>query len=191
MTWPLLLDFGRSNKLHVCAFAVNFQETYITNNLVTTKAPFFQLTSVATNREVGIPISQPSVLVLLFQAEETADAARRVNEAIRRVHDASEDLIVASIINLSGVPRFMRKMGEKMLALSYKKAANAFPDGYDPAEYIVLLPDWSGEVFRHFEVGDVTKKAVMIIVDHDGNIVFKRRGGNLGKAAIAELDKLI
>lgn len=158
---------------------------------MTTKAPYFQLTSVATNREIGIPISQPSVLVLLFQAEETANTAHSVNEAIRRVHEASEDLIVASIMNLSGVPRFMRKMGEKMLALSYQKAAKAFPDGYDPADYIVLLPDWSGEVFRHFDVGDVTKKAVMIIIDHNGNVVFRRQGGNLGKAAVAELDKLI
>lgn len=158
---------------------------------MTTPAPHFKLTSVATNRVVGVPISQPSVLILLFQAEETADVAHSVNEAIRHVHHASEDLIVASVMNLSGVPRFMRKMGEKMLSLSYQKAAKAFPDGYDPADYIVLLPDWTGEVFRHFEVGDVTKKAVMIIIDHDGNIVFRRQGGNLSRAAVAQLDKLI
>ncbi|MGB1249548.1 MAG: hypothetical protein ACPG8W_02880 [Candidatus Promineifilaceae bacterium] len=156
-----------------------------------TKAPAFQLTSVASNRLVGVPDSQPSVLILLFQAESTADAAQAVNEQIRRVHEASEDLIIASVVDLGSVPRFMRKMGEKMLAMSYKKAVASFPEGHNPADYVILLPDWSGEVFRKFGVGDVSKKALMIIIDHEGNIVFKRQGGNLGKAALKELDKLV
>ena len=161
------------------------------NQRMLEKAPTFELTSVATNRIVGVPASLPSVLILLFQAEETANVAQNINELIRARHEASEDLIVASLVNLSGIPRFMRKMGNKMLAMSYKKAADAFPDGHDPADYIVLLPDWDGDVFRSFGVGDVSKKAFMVIIDHEGNIVFKRQGGNLGKAALRELDKLV
>ncbi|HFC11712.1 MAG TPA: hypothetical protein ENJ56_02615 [Anaerolineae bacterium] len=156
-------------------------------------APKFQLAATSTERIVGVPYSQPKVLVLLFQDENTAEVAREVNQTIRAVHEDVEDLIVATLVDMSGVPRFMRKMGQKMLLKAYQDAAEKIElaDGVDPADFIVLLPDWSGDTFRIFQVGDVSRKALMVIIDHEGNIVFRRQGGNLGKAALAQLDKLI
>ena len=155
------------------------------------QAPHFRLEATSTERVVGVPDSLPKVLVLLFQEQNTVDAARHVNETIRGVYEDVDDLIVASVVDMSGVPRFMRKMAQKMLYRAYEDAAKSIPDERDPADYIVLLPDWSGSVFKQFGVTDVTKKALMVIVDHEGNIALRKQGGNLGKAALDELDKLI
>ena len=158
---------------------------------MTEEAPKFKLEAASGLRTVGHPHSLPQVLVLLFQAEATADAARLVNEAVRGVYEDSEDMIVASVADMSSVPRFMHKMSKNMLLRAYEKAAENIPEGFDPADYIILLPDWTGQVFKAFDVGDVNKKALMVIIDHEGQIVLKKRGGNLGKAALEELDKLI
>ena len=155
------------------------------------KAPLFRLEATSTERIVGLPDSLPKVLVLLFQDQNTIDTAREVNSTIRGVYEESDDLIVATLVDMSGVPRFMRKMAQKMLHRAYKDAAESIPDDRDPADFIILLPDWSGSVFKQFGAKDVTKKALMVIIDHEGNIVLRKQGGNLGKAAINELDKLI
>ena len=153
--------------------------------------PQFKLEAASGQRTIGHPHSLPQVLVLLFQDEATADAARLVNEAVRGVYEDSEDMLVASVADMSGVPRFMRKMSKNMLLRAYEEAAENIPEGFDPADYIILLPDWNGQVFKAFEAGDVSRKALMVIIDHEGKIVLKKRGGNLGKAALEELDKLI
>ncbi len=155
------------------------------------KAPNFQLETVATQRVIGIPESMPLTMVLLFQDQNTVDTAREVNATIRGVYRDSEDVIVASVVDLGAVPRLMRKMAEKLLERAYEKAAAEVPDGYDPADFIMLLPDWTGQVFKAFEVGDVSRKALMIIIDFEGNIVMQKRGGNLGQTALKELDKLV
>lgn len=155
-----------------------------------TEAPTFEI-EATTGRIIGIPHSLPTVLVLLFQDQNTVEVAREVNETIRAEHQEPEDLIVASVVDLSGVPRFMRGMAEKMLQKAYQNAAKRLPDDVDPADYIVLLPDWGGDLFRSFDVGDVSRKALMVIIDDEGNIMARQQGGNLGKTALRELDKLI
>ncbi len=154
------------------------------------RAPKFEIVAT-TGRIIGVPYSLPKVLVLLFQDQSTTDVARDVNETLREVHKEPDDLIIASVVNLSGVPRFMRGMAEKMLKKAYEKAAAQLPDDVDPVDYIVLLPDWGGDLFRVFNVGDVSRKALMVIIDDEGNIVARQHGGNLGKLALQELDKLI
>jgi hypothetical protein len=155
-----------------------------------TIAPRFEIVAT-TGRTIGIPYSLPKVLVMLFQDQNTVDVAREVNETIRGVYQEPDDLIVASVVNLSAVPRFMRGMAEKMLQKAYQNAAKQLPDDVDPADYIVLLPDWGGDLFRAFSVGDVSRKALMVIIDDQGEIVAQQQGGNLGKLALRELDKLI
>lgn len=155
-----------------------------------TAAPKFEIVAT-TGRKIGVPYSLPKVLVLLFQDQSTADVAREVNQTIRGVYEEPDDLIIASAVDLSGVPRFMRGIAEKLLKKAYQDAAKQLPADVDPADYIVLLPDWGGDLFRMFRVGDVSRKALMIIIDHEGNIVARQQGGNLGKLALRELDKLI
>lgn len=155
-----------------------------------TAAPKFEIVAT-TGRTFGIPHSLPKVMVLLFQDQSTVDVAREVNQTIRGVHEEPDDLIVASVVDLSGVPRFMRGMADKMLQKAYQNAAKQLPAHVDPADYIVLLPDWGGDLFRKFDVGDVSRKALMVIIDDEGKIVARQQGGNLGKLALRELDKLI
>lgn len=154
-------------------------------------APEFALTAVASERQVGIPHSLPNVLVLLFQDQNTVAAARAVNQTVRRVYPYSDDLVVASVVNMSGVPRMMRGMAERVLNRAYSEAAKEIPTGYDPADYIVLLPDWSGGVFRKFAVVDVSKQALMVVINDQGQIVLRKQGGDLARAALNELQKLV
>lgn len=154
-------------------------------------APHFALKTVRTERVVGIPASLPNVLVLLFQDQNTVAAARNVNQTLRRAYPDGDDLIVASLVNMSGVPRIMRKLADTVLNRAYDEAAKEIPAGYDPADYIVLLPDWDGGVFRQFAVPDVSQQALLIVIDHTGQVVLRKQGGDLARAALKELEKLI
>ena len=56
------------------------------------------------------------------------------------------------MIDARVVPRLFRGTAEGMMEREYREAAAAMPKGYDPAEHLILLPDWKGEVVRAYGV---------------------------------------
>jgi hypothetical protein len=59
-------------------------------------------------------------------------------------------------------------MAEGIMESSYREVAAAIPKGYDPADHLILLPDWSGDVVRAYGVGSVSREIALVLIGPDG-----------------------
>ena len=50
----------------------------------------------------------------------------------------------------------------------YRQAAAAIPSGYDPADHLILLPDWNGEVTRAYRAADLGQAVHLFLIGPDG-----------------------
>ena len=116
------------------------------------KAPLFFLTAVGASRMVGGPPGPAVPLLLIFHSHHGASLAHRINATARELYPTVEELQIASIVDLSAVPRFMRGLVEQTLAAAYHKAATQVPANRDPREYVLIAPDWDGKVTRVFQM---------------------------------------
>ncbi len=114
------------------------------------KAPTFFLTAVGAARVVGGPPAPAVPLLLVFHGHLGADIASRINEAIRSQDIDIDRLLIASIVDLHHVPRFMRPAVSLTLNAAYRHAASQLPASFSPSEYVLIAPDWTGKVTRNF-----------------------------------------
>ena len=68
------------------------------------RAPYFNALAADSGREVSLGTCAGRRLVLVFHAQSTAWAAERVNRAVRERYPSSEEVVVASVVDLSLVP---------------------------------------------------------------------------------------
>lgn len=105
--------------------------------------------------------------------------------SVRRSIPDAEQLPIALIVDLRVVPRLLRGTAERFMEGAYKEAASEVPDGYDPADHLILLPDWTGAVFRAYGVGDVSRYPYLILVSPEGRIAAAFQGADSASAAVA------
>ncbi|MCC7087841.1 MAG: hypothetical protein IT295_01705, partial [Dehalococcoidia bacterium] len=74
------------------------------------------------------------------------------------------------------VPRLMRKMGESALAKRYEEVVAGLQPGQDPAQYVVMCPDWNGEVPGKLGLGDLGSELGVAVIAADGTIAGTYRG---------------
>lgn len=156
----------------------------ITNNQLPT------LKAVGSNREVNLSnLGKPAVL--LFHTQETAEAAASVNASLRAGHDykSCDSLFIANIVDLHSVPKLFRGFAEKAMKESYEKAASSLRDGVDPADYVLILPDWDGSVTKTFGLKDTNKIAALAVLNAAGNLIDTYQGESAEANALAILKK--
>ena len=153
-------------------------------------APTFRLTAVVSGRVVGPSASDRRALVLLFHNQHTLDAVREVQRSVRERYPSPQEVLAASVTDLSHVPRLLHGVVETVLKRAYSEASSYVPAGLDPADYVVILPDWSGKVTKAFGVGNVDKEAALVVIDGRGMLVGGYQGMQPGRAAIEFLSKL-
>lgn len=135
-------------------------------------------------RETGIP------LVLVFHAQDTARDALEVHKVIRGVHPDPDKVLVASVIDLRSFPSMFRGMVESELEKAYHNASGRLPEGVDPADHVVLLPDWDGAAFDSLEIKNANAQAVVVVADGQGRILCQASQGDLGAQAVAALGNI-
>jgi hypothetical protein len=108
---------------------------------------------------------------LIFHAQSTVWAAEQVNRAVRERYPSSEEVVVASVVDLSLVPPFYWLTASVMIGQAYEKAAREAPPGADPAEYVLILQDWGGLISWRFGVRGVEREAVVVVIDENADIV--------------------
>jgi hypothetical protein len=111
-----------------------------------TRAPAFYLTAVGAARVVGGPPAPTVPLLLVFHSHLGADTAFNINAALREYYPSPDQLLIASVVDLHHIPRFMRSPVELALAAAYHHAAKQLPAQLDPTEYVLITPDWTGKV---------------------------------------------
>ncbi|MBX7233956.1 MAG: hypothetical protein K1X65_06190 [Caldilineales bacterium] len=153
-------------------------------------APSFRLTAAVSGRVIGPGLVGERPLVLLFHNQHTLAAVRELQEAVRQRYPSAQEVLVASVADTSKAPRLLRGVVEAALKHAYAEASKFVPAGLDPADYVIILPDWSGAVTKAYGVGNVDREGEVVVIDGMGRLVGKHRGQQPGQAALAFLASL-
>jgi hypothetical protein len=140
------------------------------------RAPHFSLLAAGSGRRVDTQNVVGRRVVLIFHLQGTAPTAREINRAVRIHYPDPEDVLVASVIDLSIVPPFYWMSVGLILGQAYDRAAEELPPGADPAEYVVILPDWGGLVSRRYDVGNAGRAAAVVVLDEEGSVAASYQG---------------
>jgi hypothetical protein len=140
------------------------------------KAPRFSLLAAGSGRRVDTQNVVGCRVVLIFHLQGTAPTAREINRAVRAYHPDPEDVLVASVIDLSIVPPFYWMSVGLILGQAYDRAAGELPPDADPADYVVIFPDWGGLVSRQYDVGNTGRAAAIVVLDEDGSVAASYQG---------------
>ncbi len=153
------------------------------------RLPDVTLTAAGSEREVnlrniGVPV------ILVFHGQDTGDAALEVNKAVRKRYPGVDEIFIASVIDLRSFPTMFRGMVQPALEKAYYNAAGRLPAEADPADLVVLLPDWEGAVHDTVGVKNSTDQAALVVADREARIVCREQSNNLAEAALTALTGL-
>lgn len=149
-------------------------------------APHFALAATASGREVRPGSGKP--LVLVFHAQNAAFAVDRLNREVRERYPSPGELTVASVVDLSLVPPFFRPSARMALEMSYRQVAASLPREADPADYVVILADWTGRVTRDYGASGAYLVPVVVVVAEDGTVLGRHSGANLAATTLELLE---
>jgi all-trans-retinol 13,14-reductase len=167
------------------------QQAVVNAPAASTSAPAATLTAAGSGREVKLnAIGRRSVL--LFHTAETSEDAERINQAIRVVaeYQACESVTIANVVDLHSVPKLFRSFAEKSMRESYDKASQSIPQGQDPQDYVIILPDWDGKATQGFGLGDTSKVVGLAVLDVQGGVVGTYQGGEPERHTLELLQKV-
>jgi hypothetical protein len=151
------------------------------------RAPYFRALAAGSGREVSLRTCAGRRLVLIFHAQNTAWAAEQVNRAVRGRYLSSEEVMVASVMDLSIVPPLYWLTASVTIGQAYEKAAREVPSEVDPADYVLILQDWGGLISRRFGVREVGREAAVVVVDENAVIAGFYQGREPVEAVIHAL----
>lgn len=153
-------------------------------SLIGKPAPFFSLKAIASGRNFRLADFKGKPILLLFVDYNTGRSTREVVISLRQEYPDFGRLPIALVVDLRIVPRLLRNTATHFMEIAYKQAAGEVPAGYDPADHLILLPDWSGEVFSAYQVGQVDKQIKLVIIDPDGVIKGSYQGPDTIRVAL-------
>ncbi|MGB3635836.1 MAG: hypothetical protein WA982_17500 [Rubrobacteraceae bacterium] len=153
------------------------------------RAPDFSLLASGSGRRVTLRGNDGRPVVLIFHLQGTAPTAREINRAVRERYPNPEEVLVASVIDLSIVPPVYWMTVGLVLNQAYEQAAAELPTDTDPAEYVVILPDWGGRVSRSYGVRRTNRAAAIVIIDRDSYIAGFYQGERPVEAVLEVLEQ--
>lgn len=148
-------------------------------------APEFSLAAIKSGRQISPVSTKGNVLGMVFHGRETVHAVVEINTTVRPLYPDPKPVILVSVVDLSIVPRLLHGAVRPMLEQAYDQAAREVPKGYDPADYVYLLPDWSGAVTKAFRVKDTGKAAAVVVIDPRGHVAGSYQGPQPGPATLS------
>jgi hypothetical protein len=69
-----------------------------------------------------------------------------------------------------------RSFAEKSMRESYNKASGSLPQGENPQDYVIILPDWDGSITKSFNLGDTSKTVGLAVLNVQGSVVGTYQG---------------
>jgi len=154
-------------------------------------APKFKMKAIGSGREISAESLVGHVSALIFVNQDTQRDGRGIIKAIREEYPSAAEVLIATVVDLSPVPIILKGMAENMLKDSYQKSAARLAEGSDPAAYVVILPDWKGELLKAFGVKAVNKQPAFVVIDRAGLIAGAYQGEDPGAAAVTLLADLV
>ncbi len=154
-------------------------------------APSFSLTAIKSGRQINPASCKGDVLGLIFHGRETVQAVVDINTTVRPLYPDPKPVVLVSVLDLSIVPRLLHGAVKPMLEQAYDQAAREIPKGYDPADYVFLLPDWSGAVTKAFKAKDTGKLAAVVVINPQGQVVGSYQGPQPGPAMLSLIQQAL
>jgi hypothetical protein len=139
------------------------------------QAPDITLKSVVSGRQVNLR-KPGAVLVLVMPTQATTEAVNPLRTALRERFPDPAKVLIASVVDLHQVPRLMRKVGESALNKRYEEVVAGLKEGQDPAAYVVMCPDWNGEVPGKLGFDDLGVEMGVAVIAADGTLAGAYRG---------------
>jgi hypothetical protein len=131
-------------------------------------APQLDLQAVATGRRFDLGLYHDRTVLLIFVSAFEARSTRDVVIPIRQQFPEFNRLPIAIIINLKPVPKLLRTTVSSFMEAAYREAAADVPPGFNPADHLILLPDWTGAVTNKYGINH-SKAGMYLLVIGRGN----------------------
>lgn len=128
------------------------------------EAPPFALTAAVSERPVNLQISADKLL-LIFHTYHTAVLVGSIVKTVRETYPDPEQLFIASVTDLRSIPRLLHGVARKIIRDAYHQAAQEVPEGEDPADHIIILPDWKGKAFTAYQVPESNNQVSLVLID--------------------------
>ncbi|HUR25364.1 MAG TPA: hypothetical protein VM327_05035 [Candidatus Thermoplasmatota archaeon] len=151
--------------------------------------PQFSVPAAVSGREVSPAAFKGRRAVLVVHGSKSTDAAKDVSKALRAKHKPSE-VFSASIVDLRAFGGLWKKVAEAQVKSNYEKMAGKVKEaqpGEDPADWVVICPDWDGSVGQSLGVEDPDANPTVIVVAADGKVKGVLQGTGLGEKTLALL----
>jgi hypothetical protein len=151
--------------------------------------PQFSTTAAVSGREVSPASFKGKRAVLVLHGSKSTDAAKDVSKALRAKYKPSE-VFSASLVDLRSFGGLWKKVAEAQVKSNYEKMATKVKEaqpGEDPADWVVICPDWDGSVGKALGVEDPDSNPTVIVVGADGKVKGTLQGPGLGEKALALL----
>lgn len=133
-------------------------------------APRFTLTTIGSGRTFKLGDLRGRQVLLLFVDRHTAHDARDLVEQLRRRQPNHEALTIALIIDLHAVPKMLRGAAARFIESTYHEGAAQIPAPYDPADHLILLPDWTGQLFGGYHIANRDHQLAAVMIDEAGKV---------------------
>jgi len=148
--------------------------------------PKFSATAAVSGRAVSdADLKGNGVLVL--HGAKTADAAKEVSKGVRTRWPQPGQVFLASIVDLRAFGGLWKRVAEAQLKSTYEKlAAKATEAGLDPAEQVLICPDWDGAIAKALGVAEPDREPAAIVV-RGGKVAAIATGKDLAQQAVAAL----
>lgn len=152
-----------------------------------TQAPHLDLEAIATGRRFILSEYRDRTVLLIFVYAYEARSTRDVVITVRRQFPDYNHLPIAIVINLSVVPRLLRGTVTGFMKAAYQEAAADIPSEYNPADHLILLPDWTGAITRNYGINHSVSALHLVVIDAEQKI----GGAFYGKGATERVIDII
>lgn len=151
--------------------------------------PPFSIQAAVSGREVSPAAFRGRRAVLVLHGSKSTDAAKEASKAVRARFKPAE-VFSASIVDLRSFGGLWKKVAEAQVRSNYEKLAGKVREanpGDDPADWVVICPDWDGSACKALGAEDPDASPAVIVVGADGLVLGTAEGSGLGEKAVALL----
>lgn len=148
--------------------------------------PPFTTQAAVSGREVSNATLKGKRAVLVVHGSKTTDAAKEASKAVR-ARFTPKEVASASIVDLHGFAGMWRRVAEAQVRQNYEKLAGKVKEaspGEDPADWVVICPDWDQSVCKALGVDQPDEAPAAIVVGADGKVVGVATGKGLGEQVV-------
>lgn len=153
-------------------------------------APLFMMKAVATERTFRLADLRGRPVLLVFVNQNTARTPQEIVPAIRRRYPDVERLAIAVVVDLRIVPGLLQGAVKRIMEGAFHEAAREIPTPYDPADHLILLPDWKGQVTAAYGATDSGAHPILILIDQTGAVHATHRGPHAAQGALEMISRL-